>query len=427
MLRQESAPSSRTEIAFTPEAVQALRESERRFRAISAYTYDWESWHGPDGRQLWVNDAVVRITGYSVEECLAMEQYPLPIVCEADRSRIAEILRLAAAGSPGNDVEFRIWTREGRECWGAISWQSIADDDGVNMGFRTSVRDIADRKRMEQQIRDYTENLEQLVQERTARLMELEERRAKVDHLAALGQLAAGVAHEINNPLAGMRNAIELVRDSLPVEFADAALLDMVQSEIDRIGGIVRQLYQLHRPQPASDTFVDLTKVARQTIQLLSAACRRHRVTIQVQGDEDQSVLARLPDGELKQVLYNILLNAVQASPDGGQIDVAIAADDREVVIRVTDYGKGIPADVLRKIFDPFFTTKHGTLDTGMGLGLSVSQSLVQAMGGRIDVQTVVGQRTTFSITLPRGWVAGDEGLALQVRGGDAGSGQEEQ
>lgn len=426
MLRQETAISPRTELPYTPEAVNALRESERRFRAISAYTYDWESWHGPNGRLLWVNDAVVRITGYSVKQCMEMEQYPLPIVCEADRSRIEEILRLASEGIPGNDVEFRISTQQGRECWGGISWQSIADDDGVNMGFRTSVRDIADRKRMEQQIRNYNENMEQLVQERTARLMELEERQAKVERLAALGQLAAGVAHEINNPLAGLRNAIELVRDSLPAGFADADLLGMVQSEIDRIGGIVRQLYQLHRPQPVSDRCVDLTNVTLQTIQLLSAACRRHRVTIQVQGNERQPVLARLPDGELKQVLYNILLNAVQASPEGGQIDVMIAARDREVVIGVTDHGMGIPADILRKIFDPFFTTKHGTLETGMGLGLSVSQSLVQALGGHIEVHSVVGRRTTFTVTLPRGWVASDGAISLPESACDAGNGKGE-
>ena len=389
-------------LVFTTESVLALRESERRFRAISACTYDWESWHGPDGRLLWVNHAVARLTGYSVPECLSMARYPLPMVRESDRPRIAEVLQQAAAGIPGNDIEFCILTRDGHEHWGAISWQSIADDNGVNMGFRTSVRDIADRKRMEQQIRDYAENLEQLVQERTTRLMELEDRRAKVDRLAALGQLAAGVAHEINNPLAGIRNAVELIRDCLPADFEELPLIEMVQSEIDRIGGIVRQLYQLHCPQPTPDRCFDLIRMTQQTIQLLSGACRRHGVTIQIANRDAHPILVRLPESELKQVLYNILLNAVQASPNAGRIDVAIQSREKYVAIQVVDHGSGIQADILRKIFDPFFTTKHGTVEPGMGLGLSVSQSLVQAMGGQIEVQTELGRGSTFTVTLPQ-------------------------
>jgi PAS domain S-box-containing protein len=155
-------------LVLTTESVLALRESERRFQAISDCTCDWESWHGPDGKLLWVNHAVARLTGYSIPECLSMAQYPLPIVRESDRPRIAEVLQQAATGIRGNDLEFCILTRDGHEHWGAISWQSIADDNGVNMGFRASIRDIADRKRMEQQIRDYAENLEQLIQEQTA-------------------------------------------------------------------------------------------------------------------------------------------------------------------------------------------------------------------------------------------------------------------
>lgn len=391
-----------TERSPDAQTLAALRESERRFRAISAYTYDWESWHSPDGRALWINHAVERITGHSVEECLAMQDYPLPIVRENDRGRIADVLRAAAAGAPGNDVEFRVKTRQGDERWVAISWQSIADDDGSNMGFRTSIRDIADRKRMEQQIREHTENLEQLVQERTRRLLELEAHRAKVDRLAALGQLAAGVAHEINNPLAGIQSSMELIRESVAHDHDARQLIDLVQSEIDRMAGIIRQLYQLHRPQTASGTEIDLTRICTQTVQLLSGACRRRGVSISVSDDSESTITARLPEGELMQVLYNILLNAAQASPPGGQVEVSVLGADADAVIQVVDHGAGIAPDVLPLIFDPFFTTKHGQVDAGMGLGLSVSQSLVLAMGGRIDVQSTRGYGSTFRIVLPR-------------------------
>lgn len=383
------------------ETLAALRASERRYRAISAYTYDWESWHSPDGRALWINNAVERITGHSVQECLAMRDYPLPIVRECDRGRIAEVLQSAAAGVPGNDVEFCVKTRDGGERWVAISWQSIADDDGSNMGFRTSIRDIADRKRLEQQIREYTENLEQLVQDRTRRLLELEAHRAKVDRLAALGQLAAGVAHEINNPLAGIQSSMELIRESVAHDHDARQMIDLVQSEIDRMAGIIRQLYQLHRPQTATGTKVDLTRVCAQTVQLLAGPCRRRGVTISVETDGGSPISARLPEGELKQVLYNMLLNAAQASPPGGHVDVSVSDSEGDVVLQITDHGEGIAADVLPLIFDPFFTTKHGQVDAGMGLGLSVSQSLVLAMGGRIDVESASGCGSTFRIRLP--------------------------
>ncbi|MBS0205484.1 MAG: PAS domain S-box protein [Planctomycetes bacterium] len=380
----------------------ALRESEQRFRAISAWTYDWESWHGTDRRLLWVNQAVQRITGYSVDDCLQMDDYPLPLVRVSDRPRIADVLAHAAAGIPGNDVEFCVQTRSDVVRWAAISWQSISDDCGRNIGFRTSIRDITDRKRMEQQIRDYTENLEQLVQQRTTQVLELEARRAKVDRLAALGQLAAGVAHEINNPLAGIRNAMELIRGRLLADSREFQLIDLVQSEIDRMAEIVRQLYQLYRPPTsASDVAIDIVRVCEQTVQLLSVACCRRDVRIAVL-KRSPAVLARLPEGELKQVLYNVVLNATQATQSGQQVDIAVGTDGEQVTIRIQDQGPGIPPQVLPLIFDPFFTTRHGQADAGMGLGLPVSQSLVQAMGGRIEVDTVVGRGTTFQIVLPR-------------------------
>ena len=174
-----------------------------------------------------------------------------------------------------------------------------------------------------------------------------------------------------------------------------------MQSEIDRMAGIIRQLYQLHRPQTASERTLDLTEVCMQTVQLLSGACRRHGVAIIVEHDRPP-ITACLPEGELKQVIYNILLNATQASPRGGQVRVFVEPDLHRATICIIDQGSGISPDLLPMIFDPFFTTKHGQVDGGMGLGLSVSQSLIQAMGGRIQVESTVGRGATFRIVLPR-------------------------
>ena len=208
---------------------------DRWFRAVADYTYDWESWHGPDGELIWVNPAVERITGYSVAECIGMRDYPLPMIVADDRERIADVLESAGERSSGENIEFRSLHRNGEIRWMALSWQPMYADGGTYLGLRTSIRDVTDRRALREQLRLHAEHLEQLVQERTARLRQLEQRQRQMEKLAALGQLAAGVAHEINNPLAGMRNAFELIKSSLAPEHEHYELLGLIDREIERI------------------------------------------------------------------------------------------------------------------------------------------------------------------------------------------------
>lgn len=129
------------------EAVQArmadLKESERRFRAIADYTYTWENWFGPDGELRWVNPAVEKLTGYTVRECMEMSHFPLPLVYAPDRERIAHQHQQALAGETGQDLEFRIETRDKRVLWVAMAWQPIHAAEGESLGYRSSVRDIS--------------------------------------------------------------------------------------------------------------------------------------------------------------------------------------------------------------------------------------------------------------------------------------------
>jgi signal transduction histidine kinase len=108
-----------------------------------------------------------------------------------------------------------------------------------------------------------------------------------------------------------------------------------------------------------------------------------------------------LPEGEVKQILYNLILNAIQASPAGETVTVQIAGDQDEIAVAVEDQGPGIPADVLPRIFDPFFSTKTDATHVGMGLGLSVSRSVIEALGGRIEVESEPGQGSTFTAVFP--------------------------
>ncbi|UCD49575.1 MAG: PAS domain S-box protein [Phycisphaerales bacterium] len=128
----------------------AARMSEQCFRAIANYTYDWEVWVGPTGRVLWTNPAVARVTGYTVKELIAMPNYPEPIVHEQDRERIMRAFRSALKGSTGNDVNFRIRTKDKGVFWVEMSWQPIYDESSHSLGHRESIRDITARKKAEQ-------------------------------------------------------------------------------------------------------------------------------------------------------------------------------------------------------------------------------------------------------------------------------------
>ena len=138
--------------AAVQERMGQLADSEQRFRAIADYTYAWENWFGPDGRLRWVNPAVERMTGYPVRDCMAMADFPLPLVHTSDRETVRRHQERALAGHTGQDLEFRVVTRDGRQLWVAMAWQPIFGDGGVSLGYRASIRDITLQHRANEEL-----------------------------------------------------------------------------------------------------------------------------------------------------------------------------------------------------------------------------------------------------------------------------------
>jgi PAS domain S-box-containing protein len=377
-----------------------IAADDRWFRAVADYTYDWESWHGPDGRLIWVSLAVERITGYSVADCLAMEEYPLAMIVDRDRANIADVLASARNRTSGESVDVRALHRNGETRWVSLSWQPMYAASGRYLGFRTSVRDVTERHKLREELRLHAEHLEQLVQERTARLRQMEQRQRQMEKLAALGQLAAGVAHEINNPLAGIRNAFELFKSGVSREDENFELLELIDREIERISGIVLQMYQLYRRSPSQPSKFSMAKTLGEVISLLESVARKRGVHLTCDLGSGASNVC-LAEGEVKQILYNLIRNALQASPQNEAVSVQLSHSGEEVAIHVQDHGAGVPDEIIPLIFDPFFTTKHGSEESGMGLGLSVSRSLIEAMGGRIEVNSSKGAGAKFSAIFP--------------------------
>jgi signal transduction histidine kinase len=231
----------------------------------------------------------------------------------------------------------------------------------------------------------------------SARVRELHQREIeRAQQLATVGELASGVAHEIKNPLVGISNGLDLVRRRLHGDATLDPIMEEMTRQLKRIDGAVRDLLSYARPAAPSLTEVRPELLVPRATRLVQLAAERADVTLELQLAPDAPAVHA--DQELlTQALVNLLMNAVQATSAGGRITVAAQRDGQTLQLVVANTGCGISPDDLEHIFKPFFTTRH----TGSGLGLSITRDIVERHGGRIEVQSVVGQGTSFTLLLP--------------------------
>ena len=231
---------------------------------------------------------------------------------------------------------------------------------------------------------------------------ELRAQLIQTEKMAAAGRLAAGVAHEINNPLGAIKNSLYIIKRSIPGNHPDYAYFELMNSEIDRVAGIIAQLYNLYKPSSQEVQAVDLQVIVGNVLKMLESQVRRRKIVVQNE-IEGSGFSPRLSVNQITQVLYNLILNAVQAMPQGGRLTLGLTKAGGSHELWISDTGPGIPDEVLPHIFEPFFTTKTkgGNPSEGMGIGLSLSRSFMEALGGKITVNTKVGWGTTFSLIFP--------------------------
>ncbi|MFZ5798962.1 MAG: DUF3365 domain-containing protein [Desulfobulbus sp.] len=215
------------------------------------------------------------------------------------------------------------------------------------------------------------------------------------EKMASLGQLTAGIAHEINNPLGGLLNCVKTMREEPENLELHARYLPLLEKGLRRIELIMRQLLNFGRKAPLTLSKVNIDEIIRECFELLAYRLKKITLTLDLHLQESFCIDVEA----LRQIIVNTGLNAIQAMSDGGSLTVTTARAGDRITISVQDTGTGIDPAIMDRIFDPFFTTKD--VGEGTGLGLAVTYSLVQQMGGAIAVQSEPGRGTLLTITLP--------------------------
>jgi two-component system NtrC family sensor kinase len=256
----------------------------------------------------------------------------------------------------------------------------------------------SDLKKADEKLMEWGKTLEQKVQQRTEELRKTENQLIQSDKVASLGKLAAGVAHEINSPLTGILTYSSLLLKAKKEGDPDREDLEVIVNETNRCKKIVKGLLDFARQTAPQKTLSDINEVINKSIDLVSHQASMQNVKIQKE-TEPNLPKTMIDVGQIQQVFINILLNAIEAMPQGGTLTVSSGMEDRMAAIRFADTGVGIPKEVLPKILDPFFTTKEQ--GKGTGLGLSVSYGIIERHRGKLEVKSQVGKGTTFTVKLP--------------------------
>ena len=352
--------------------------SERRFRAIFDSAYQFQGLLDLQGRVLEANPTALAALApdATIERIRGTEfwrggWWPVPETAErihaaCEAAREGEIVKL----------EVEIENAGGQRMILDFSLKPIRDAEGGVVQLLAEGRDVTARRRAENELRE-------------------------VETLTTMGRLAARVAHEINNPLAGIQNSFLLLRDAIPRNHPHFPYVGAIEREIKRIADVTRQLYETYRPDSNGTGPAGVRTVIGDAVAFLEQVNRQSRVSIRTNLDSAPA-LAWVPESVLRQSVYNLVQNAVEASPPGGTVTVEVGTTDLEFVLKVRDEGPGIPRDVRERLFEPFVSSKGRSVPTGgMGIGLSLVRRSVQALGGTIEIADPPGGGTEFIIHIP--------------------------
>ena len=259
---------------------------------------------------------------------------------------------------------------------------------------------VDEKRRLEEEIRRHAEELETRVAERTAQLVEAHQRLAHQEKIAALGRVAAQVAHEVKNPLAGLLLYSLHLKSKVAAKLSEGevSLIDKIVETINHLTSTVEQILSFARPLSLMPRRADLNRIAGDVLQLLEPQTAANRVEVRLSLAEPDAV-GLLDESSLRAALMNLMLNAIQAMPAGGTLGVTTVRTADTLHLGISDTGAGMSEEQTRNIFEPFYTTKP----QGLGLGMPFAKKIVEQHGGTISVDSRPGEGTTIRVELPAG------------------------
>jgi PAS domain S-box-containing protein len=357
-------------------ADEALAANERRFRAMFDSAFQFECMLGLEGECLEANRGMLEFAGATMQQVRGLKLWDTPWWRGTTEEQRERLRRACADALQGRTVRYEIeWTGTAGPALIDFSIKPILDGEGRVAQLLAEGRDVTDRWRAENAMRE-------------------------METLSSMGRLAARVAHEVNNPLAGIQNSFLLIKDAVPESHPYHSYVGAIEREIARISAVTRQLYETYRPDPDGRRESSVQTILSDAATLLRQVNRNAKVNVEVDAVGVPPKLP-VPGALLRQAAYNLVQNAIEASPPGGVVKVVAKVSESVFSLSVCDQGPGVPAHLREQIFAPFFTTKSGARTSGMGLGLALVRRSVDALGGRIDLRDRPSGGTEFKIQIP--------------------------
>jgi two-component system NtrC family sensor kinase len=333
------------------------------------------------GNILIFNKGAENILGYHAEEVVGKMNirsiYPPGVAKE-----VMEKLKSPDYGGMGKLTSFPITHRrkDGALIEGDLSASLIYDENGGEIASVGIFKDLRERLRIERELREMQQALLQS------------------EKLAAMGRLTSQIAHELNNPIYGIMNTLELLKTEIPPESKRRRILELSLSEIQRLAEMLRNMLSFSKPEEEKRRPVKLNELVEGILLVMEKQMKESNIKVETYFNETlPEVMAST--NQMRQVVLNLLKNAKEAMPKGGSLTVRTRREDDKVMVAIQDTGVGIPEELRDKIFEAFFTTKQKV--KGVGLGLSVCYGIVKDHGGEIRVESEVDKGTTFTILLP--------------------------
>jgi two-component system sensor histidine kinase HydH len=358
-------------LLFMLQSYRATRASLSRIKAFSDHVVE----NVPIGLLALDNQGRIAAFNHGAESILQLSASKV-IGGEAQKILPAELLEEIKHSQNQDDViekEIECTTSEGNKVPLEIGASRLKDEDDVFLGNVLLFKDLTEVRTLRREV-------------------------ARSQRLASVGRLAAGVAHEIRNPLSSIKGFATYFKERYPDRPDDQQTADIMIHEVDRLNRVVGQLLEFARPVPVKRQPISLQDLLKDSIRLIEDRAAQKNISIQTRNDTGIDAAWGDPD-RINQILLNLYLNAIDSMQNGGELNVELSSegDGEEICIKISDSGGGINPEHLSKVFDPYFTTKS----TGTGLGLAIAHNIVEAMDGSIKVESDKKRGTTFSVRIP--------------------------